>query len=121
MLLTFVLFWIYIAFSQYIVIWSGGIPREMAWYLPRTENGWGAVALILIVGHFAMPFLGMLPHAVRRSGGALAMIGMALLGLHYVDSAWMVMPGLVALHWWTCALALATGWLVLWPLMWLPP
>ena len=40
LLLTFVLFWVYIGFSQFIVIWSAEIPAETTWYVARTRGGW---------------------------------------------------------------------------------
>jgi hypothetical protein len=107
LLLTFILFWLYIGFSQYIVIWSGGIPREVTWYVPRTRGGWGGVAVILIFGNFAFPFLALLFRAVKRSRALVAALGVLLLALHYLDTFWVVMPGLAPVNWWTIVLAIA--------------
>ena len=107
LLLTFILFWLYIAFSQYIVIWSGDLPREVSWYVPRTSGGWAGVALVLLLGMFLFPFLALTLRAVKRSGAALAVLGALLLVLHWVDSLWMVMPDLVGVTWWTLVLAVA--------------
>jgi hypothetical protein len=106
LLLTFVLFWLYIAFAQYIVIWSGNLPREVSWYVPRTHGGWAGVALVLLLGLFLFPFLALILRAVKRSGAALAGLGALLLVLHYVDTYWMVMPSLVAVTWWTVLVSL---------------
>ncbi|MGH7623343.1 MAG: hypothetical protein ACREMU_13450, partial [Gemmatimonadaceae bacterium] len=107
LLLTFVLFWLYIAFAQYIVIWSGDLPREVSWYVPRTHRAWASVALVLLLGMFLLPFLALTVRAVKRSGAALAVLGALLLVLHWVDSYWMVMPGLAGVTWWTLILAVA--------------
>lgn len=107
LLLTFILFWLYIGFAQYIVIWSGGIPREVSWYVPRTRGGWGGVAVLLIFGNFAFPFLALLFRAVKRSRVLVASIGIVLLVLHYVDAFWVVMPGLAPMNWWAIVLAVA--------------
>ena len=107
LLLTFVLFWLYIAFAQYIVIWSGNLPREVTWYVPRTRGAWAGVALVLLLGMFVLPFLGLIMRAVKRSGTALAALGALLLVLHWVDTYWMVMPDLVGVTWWALILALA--------------
>jgi hypothetical protein len=92
LLLTFLLFWIYIAFSQYIVIWSADLPVEAEWYVVRTQGAWGALAAVLIAGHFAIPFCALLLRAVKRSAVAMGALGMLLLVMHYADVYWMVMP-----------------------------
>jgi hypothetical protein len=101
LMLTFVLFWLYVGFSQYIVMWSGDIPREVAWYLPRTRGGWGAIAALLIFGNFAFPFLVLLIEPVKRAPKMLGFIGAVLLLLHYLDTFWIVAPGVIAMRWWT--------------------
>jgi hypothetical protein len=98
---TFVLFWLYIGFSQYIVIWSADVPREVTWYVARSNVGWGAVALVLVAGNFVAPFLLLLFRSVKRRSAILAAIGGALLALHYLDTLWIVMPGVGPMRWWT--------------------
>ena len=39
LIFAFVIFWAYIAFSQYMLIWYGDIPEETTWYLARTLGG----------------------------------------------------------------------------------
>lgn len=107
LLLTFILFWLYIGFAQYIVMWSGDLPREIDWYLPRTRGVWGAAALLLLVAGFALPFLGLLVRGIRGSARALAALGGLLLALHYVDTCWLVMPGLIHGAWWAPIVGLA--------------
>jgi len=114
LLLTFILFWVYIGFSQYIVIWSGGIPREVTWYVPRTRGGWGGVAAVLLFGTFAFPFLILLIEPLKRSRSVIAAMGIVLLVLHYLDTFWLVMPGLVPVTWWTVIVAAALGVVVAW-------
>jgi hypothetical protein len=81
LLFAFIIFWGYIAFSQYMLIWYANIPEETEWYLPRQEGGWIAVSLILLFGHLLLPFFGLMSrHAKRRK---------AILGSWAV---WMLMP-----------------------------
>ena len=35
--------WAYFSFSQYLIIWSGNLPEEIAWYLHRLQTGWRSV------------------------------------------------------------------------------
>jgi len=92
LLLTFVLFWVYIGFSQLIVIWSAEIPVEASWYARRMHGGWRLLAGVLVAGHFALPFCALLIRSVKRSVGTMATLGAWLLALHYLDIYWIVMP-----------------------------
>ena len=45
LLFAFIVFWGYIAFSQYMLIWYANIPEETVWYLPRQKAEWITVSL----------------------------------------------------------------------------
>lgn len=92
LLITFVLFWVYIGFSQLIVIWSAEIPIEAAWYRVRMNGGWWWLGAVLVAGHFVIPFCALLFRAVKRSMFAMTCVGALLLAMHYVDVYWIVMP-----------------------------
>jgi hypothetical protein len=92
LLLTFVLFWVYIGFSQLIVIWSADIPAEITWYLSRMHGGWKLLGGVLVAGHFALPFCALLVLSVKRSVVAMSLIGAWLVIMHYLDLYWIVMP-----------------------------
>lgn len=99
--LTFILFWVYTGFAQYIVIWSGDIPHEVTWYVARVAGGWGWLALVILVGGVLVPFLALLPRRVRASPGLMAAIGFTLLAMHYLDTYWLIVPGTVSVGWLT--------------------
>ncbi|MCP4191948.1 MAG: quinol:cytochrome C oxidoreductase [Planctomycetaceae bacterium] len=92
LLFGFVFFWAYIAFSQYILIWYANIPEETMWYLVRQENGWLYISLLLIVGHFMLPFFGLMSRSSRRSRHVLVGWCVFLLAMQWVDLLWLVMP-----------------------------
>ncbi|HEX5385688.1 MAG TPA: hypothetical protein VFW66_03190 [Gemmatimonadales bacterium] len=94
LLVTFIVFWAYIAFCQFLIIWIGDIPVEIAWYVPRMRGSWGVLAVVLIVGQFALPFLLLLPRAVKTNRTALGVIAVWLLVMHYLDVYWLVLPAL---------------------------
>ena len=56
-MLAFVMLWAYLSFSQFLIIWSGNLPEEIPWYVERIRGGWGVIALLLVFGHFALPFM----------------------------------------------------------------
>jgi len=105
LLLTFVLFWVYIGFSQLIVIWSAEIPAEAAWYRVRMNGGWWWLGAVLVAGHFVIPFCALLLRAVKRSMMAMTGLAALLLAMHYVDLYWIVMPDAG----WTTAVWLDAG------------
>jgi hypothetical protein len=79
MLLAFVIFWIYVSFSQFLVIWSGNLPREISWYLHRSAGGWQWVALVLMLTQFFIPFVLLLSRAAKRQKSRLALIAVLIL------------------------------------------
>ncbi|MFN3412978.1 MAG: quinol:cytochrome C oxidoreductase [Thermoanaerobaculum sp.] len=92
LLFAFVVFWAYIAFSQFMLIWYGNIPEETTWLLKRTAGGFGIVGLILLFGHFIVPFAVLLPRSIKRAPGTLFYPALWLLMVHYLDLYWLVMP-----------------------------
>ena len=70
LLLAAVLSWAYIAYSQFVVIWFGNIVEETPWYLRRMSDGWGWIAIALVVFHFAAPFVLLLFRGIKRQLGA---------------------------------------------------
>jgi hypothetical protein len=92
LLFAFVVFWAYIAFSQFMLIWYGNIPEETAWIMRRMSGGFGIVGLVLLFGHFLLPFLLLLPRKIKRSPGVLFYPAVWLVLVHYLDLYWLVMP-----------------------------
>ncbi len=114
---AFTIFWAYIAFSQYMLIWYANIPEETAWYLARQTGQWTAVSLLLLFGHFLLPFVLLLPRFVKRRPKLFGPIAAWVLLMHYVDVYWLVMPGVspgrVPLHLLDLTCALGVGGLCL--------
>jgi hypothetical protein len=92
LLFGFIIFWGYIAFSQYMLIWYGNIPEETVWYLARQTGPWVGVSLVLLFGHLLIPFFGLLPRSVKREKAVLGAWAIWMLVLHWVDVYWLVMP-----------------------------
>jgi len=90
--LAFVMVWAYFSFSQFLIIWSGNLPEEIPWYLERLRGGWGYVALLLVAGHFALPFALLLSRDLKRNFKLLANICMFILAMRFVDLFWLLAP-----------------------------
>lgn len=92
LLFGFNCFWAYIAFSQYLLIWYANIPEETEFYLPRYHNNWGWVSVALVLGHFLIPFFGLLSRHVKRNPVGLLFWAVWLLVIHIIDMYWLVIP-----------------------------
>jgi hypothetical protein len=96
LVLVYVLTRAYLAFTQYLVIWAGNLPHEIAWYVPRVQTGWSAVAVALIAGHFFVPLLVLLSRDAKEAPRVLRGLAWSLLALHLVDVCWLVFPSVAA-------------------------
>ena len=89
---AFVVFWAYIAFSQYLLIWYGNLPEEIGWYQRRQEGAWVWASFGLLVGHFLIPFLFLMSKHIKRRKGLLAAGAIWVLLMHALDLYWIIMP-----------------------------
>jgi hypothetical protein len=90
--LAFVMLWAYFAFSQYLIIWAGNLPQEIAWYQHRLQTGWRFIGLALVLFHFAVPFLVLLSRRVKRESTILARLALWILAARLVDLFWLIAP-----------------------------
>jgi hypothetical protein len=98
LLLALVMLWSYFAFSQFLIVWSGNLPEEISWYLPRTRGGWGIIAVTVIVLHFAFPFLFLLSRSLKRNAGKLVIVAVLILVMRLFDLLWMIAPSFTGEH-----------------------
>jgi hypothetical protein len=94
LLLTFVCFWAYMAFSQFLLIWYANLPEETNFFARRIVGSWRTASVILLFGHFLVPFFLLLSRALKRNDTALAAMSAWLLAMHLLDLYWLVMPNL---------------------------
>lgn len=94
LLFGFTVFWAYIGFSQYLIIWYGNIPEETVYFRERWEGPWKVVSLVLVFGHFVVPFVALISRMAKRSRLVLGAAAALILAMHYVDIYWLVMPTL---------------------------
>jgi hypothetical protein len=100
LMLAFTVFYAYIAFSQYFLIWNAAIPEETFWYVRRENGTWWDIGMVLIFGHFALPFLVLLridakltlPVMIPLCGWAWAM--------HFCDLSFNIMPVIHPRNFW---------------------
>lgn len=89
---AFVVFWAYIAFSQYMLIWYANLPEETVWYQARQHGPWLWLSVGLLAGHFLLPFLVLMSRHTKRRMAAVVAAAVWLLFMHWIDLFYLVMP-----------------------------
>jgi hypothetical protein len=90
--LAFTVFYAYIHFAQYFIIWNGNMPEETFWYLKRENGAWWDFGMLLIFGHFFLPFLALLRIDAKLSLPVMIpLAGWAWL-MHWVDVSFNIVP-----------------------------
>ena len=92
LLLAFVIFWTYVGFSQFLIIWSGNLPREISWYIHRRNGGWPLVVGFLAVAQFATPFALLLSRSSKHHPRRLRAIALLVFGMGVVNVYWLMVP-----------------------------
>jgi hypothetical protein len=88
--LCLLLFWGYLAFTHYVIIWSGNLPPGVAWYQrrggPWSWAMWG-VAATRIIPTFLLFF-----QAVRRNPRMLRWLSIAVVAGSVLEAGWLTLP-----------------------------
>jgi hypothetical protein len=92
LMLAFVAFWAYIAFSQFLLVWIANLPEEAPWYHVRIFGGWQPVSVALFFLHFLIPFGILLSRNFKLKQRNLVGMGLYLLAIHLLDLYWLVWP-----------------------------
>ncbi len=92
LMFAFVMIWAYLSFSQFLIIWSGNLPEEIPWYMHRLHHGWQVLGLVLVLFHFALPFLLLLSRGRKKNPKILAIIAVGILLMRFVDLYWLIGP-----------------------------
>lgn len=92
LMFAFLVFWGYIAFSQYMLIWYANLPEETPYFILRTQGPWQTVSLALMLGKFVIPFFLMVSRPAKRNLAWLAFCALWFLAAQWLDVYWMVIP-----------------------------
>ncbi len=92
LLMAFVMVWMYLQFSQYLLIWSGNLREEIPWYVRRSQDVWSGMAFLLVLLQFAVPFALLLSAGVKDNPRALMGVALLVFGMRFIDLFWMIAP-----------------------------
>jgi len=93
-LLSTLLLWAYLHAMQYIIIWTGNIPKETVWYIERLDNGWGFALWALFIVQFILPFFALLSERVRVNTRAVLSLACVTLAMRYLEAVVLILPPL---------------------------
>ena len=92
LLFAFSSFWMYIWFSQYMLIWYANIPEETTYYVERTQGAWGVLFLLDMLLNWAVPFLVLLRRPPKQRPEILVKVAAVVLIGRWLDLYLMITP-----------------------------
>ncbi|MDB6017085.1 MAG: hypothetical protein JWR19_1574 [Pedosphaera sp.] len=92
LMFAFTVFYAYITFFQYFIIWNANVPEETFWFIQREAGNWFYVSLVIIFGHFFLPFLMLLRIDVKHKAWIMVALGVWAWLMHFVDMSFNIMP-----------------------------
>jgi hypothetical protein len=92
LIFAFSTFWMYIWFSQYLLIWYANIPEEVTYFLRRESGNWLIFTVVNVLFHWVIPFIVLLPAWTKKNEGLLLRVCIIVLIGHWIDLFWMILP-----------------------------
>ncbi len=89
---AFTVFYAYIHFSQYFLIYNANIPEETYYYVIREAGSWWQIGMIIIFGHFVVPFVTMLRIDAKLNLAIMIPLAVWAWLMHFCDISFNIMP-----------------------------
>ncbi len=89
---AFVMLNIYLAFGQFLIIWSGNLPEEIPWYLDRIKGHWGIIITLDFIFHWLIPFSLLLSRDIKRNKKRLVRVCQWMIFAKAFDLFWLIEP-----------------------------
>ncbi|HUH63100.1 MAG TPA: hypothetical protein VLZ50_08895 [Terracidiphilus sp.] len=89
---AFVMLNIYLAFGQFLIIWSGNLPEEINWYLDRIRGHWGIIITLDFIFHWLIPFTLLLSRDIKRNKKRLVRVCQWMIFARFFDMFWLIEP-----------------------------
>jgi hypothetical protein len=94
LLLALVILFIYLDFMQLLIVWQSNLASEAPWYLLRSRGYWGALRILIVAGHFVLPFALLLAPRLQRSRRVITGVAGLLVATEILQAWWTVLPAL---------------------------
>jgi hypothetical protein len=95
LLIAFSIFWVYIWFSQYMLIWYTNIPEETTYFLRRLHGQWHVLFIANVAFNWLVPFVLLLRRDAKRHRTTLALVAAVVLAGRWLDLYLMIFPSVV--------------------------
>lgn len=91
LLIMVLLTWSYLAFMQYLIIWSGNLPQGVAWFAKRGSGGWSVLEYLFTICALGPLFLLFFP-PIRTGRFSLIVLSLVVMFGKVLELAWLVLP-----------------------------
>ncbi len=88
-------FWMYIWFSQAMLIWYSNLAEESVYFTDRLALGWWPIIVLTILLCWVIPFFVLMPRRPKRNRIILARISMVILVGHAFDLFVQIHPAVL--------------------------
>lgn len=92
LMFAFSTFWMYLWFSQYMLIWYANLPEETGYYVQRLHGFWQPLFMLNLALNWVIPFFALLPKTNKQKAGVLAKVSLVLLAGRWLDLYLMIGP-----------------------------
>lgn len=89
---AFTTFWMYMAFSQFMLIWYANIPEETFWFMPRMSGYWAILSVALIFIKFIIPFGLSIQRPSKSNPKRIKFLAVWIMAAHIYDIWWVTYP-----------------------------
>jgi hypothetical protein len=90
---AFSVFWMYLWFSQYMLIWYANIPEETGYFKIRVSGPYRGIFFFNIIVNFLCPLLILMRKGSKRNWSLITFMAVLIIFGHWIDFYQMVMPG----------------------------
>jgi len=92
LIFAYSVFWMYVNWSQYVVIWYGLLPHEQEFFVQRFHAPFALVVEVMVSCVFVFPFLAILPRAPKKVPGVLAGVSAVIVIGHWLERFLITYP-----------------------------
>lgn len=92
LLFAYAVFWMYVNWSQYVVIWYGLLPHEQEWFVQRFKAPFAPVVQLAVGCIFVIPFFFLLTRPPKKVPAFLAFVAAIVLLGHWLERFLITVP-----------------------------
>ena len=94
LMFAFSVFWMYINWSQYVIIWYGQLPFEQVWFAKRLVHPYSDVTKAVVMLVFVLPFFGLVTRPPKKVPAIIGFFAVLVLIGIWLERFMLVVPSL---------------------------